>query len=168
MSTIIRGNYLIIQSWLKNNPIETNEIQVKDCKYISITYCICMNIRQIGRGAINRYDLHPSDHYPKQKYSCAKLQELSWNQERVLKPEISFFYFFPKIDFIRMLPILRSIPFLVVGMPVVRAKFCFVWVMPKNRFHEKVNPRMIVSFKYLEYSKLWNGYDNKPINKMNC
>ena len=38
------------------------------------------------------------------------------------------------------LPIFLSRPDLVVGMPVLRAKFWRAWVMPKARFHENESP----------------------------
>lgn len=38
------------------------------------------------------------------------------------------------------LPNFRSIPLLVVGIPVVRAKCCFACVMPKALLQEKKNP----------------------------
>jgi hypothetical protein len=37
-------------------------------------------------------------------------------------------------------PTLRSIPCRVVGMPVLRANFCFAEEIPIARFHEKENP----------------------------
>jgi len=33
-------------------------------------------------------------------------------------------------------PIFRSMPDLVVGIPVSLAIFCFAWVIPTKRFHE--------------------------------
>ena len=50
----------------------------------------------------------------------------------------------PKIDFKTRLPSLRSTPAFEVGMPVVRAIFCFVCEMPKALFHEKDSPGMPV------------------------
>ena len=38
------------------------------------------------------------------------------------------------------LPNFRSIPLLVVGIPVVRAKCCFACVMPKALLQEKESP----------------------------
>ena len=37
-------------------------------------------------------------------------------------------------------PTFRSIPAFEVGMPVLRAMFCFAFVMPSALFHEKDNP----------------------------
>lgn len=43
---------------------------------------------------------------------------------------------------ITILPALRSIPVLVIGMPVARDSFCFASVMPSARFNENVKPGM--------------------------
>jgi len=40
-------------------------------------------------------------------------------------------------------PNFRSIPDLVNGIPVPLEIFCFAWVMPNNRFHEKEIPLII-------------------------
>ncbi len=50
------------------------------------------------------------------------------------------------IPFVRNLmmefPILRSIPALDIGTPVARLIFCFTFVIPNARFHEKLRPGM--------------------------
>ena len=51
--------------------------------------------------------------------------------------------FLPNIILSRVPPILRSNPPRVVGMPVLRATFCFNPVMPTARFQEKDKPGII-------------------------
>lgn len=41
-------------------------------------------------------------------------------------------------------PILRSIPCLEVGMPILRARRCFVCVIPNALFHEKLTPDIFI------------------------
>lgn len=41
-------------------------------------------------------------------------------------------------------PTLRSSPAFEVGMPVFRAIFCFVWVIPTARFHENDKPGIFI------------------------
>ena len=53
---------------------------------------------------------------------------------------ISGWSYFPKINLMRVAPILRSIPCLVVGIPVLRAMLCFTPVIPKNRLSENEKP----------------------------
>ena len=45
-----------------------------------------------------------------------------------------------------VLPIFRSNPAFDVGMPVIRATRCFIFVIPNARFHEKLRPGMGVDF----------------------
>ena len=49
-------------------------------------------------------------------------------------------YFFPKRARSIILPNFLSIPAREVGMPVVRANFCFTCVTPKALFHENESP----------------------------
>ena len=42
----------------------------------------------------------------------------------------------------KILPIFLSIPTFDIGMPVVRLMFCFIFVIPNARFHEKLRPGM--------------------------
>lgn len=42
----------------------------------------------------------------------------------------------------KILPIFLSIPTFDIGMPVVRLMFCFIFVIPNARFHEKLWPGM--------------------------
>ena len=44
------------------------------------------------------------------------------------------------------LPILRSSPFLDIGIPVSRASLCFACEIPNALFHEKESPGMGVDF----------------------
>lgn len=44
------------------------------------------------------------------------------------------------------LPILRSRPPRVVGMPVARLIFCFAAEIPMARFHEKLNPGIFIFY----------------------
>ena len=53
------------------------------------------------------------------------------------------FYYFPKTILTNVLPIFRSIPCRLVGIPVSLAIFCFNWVIPKARFHEKETPGIL-------------------------
>lgn len=50
-------------------------------------------------------------------------------------------------------PIFLSNPCLVVGIPVSRAIFCFIFVMPNARFHENVTPGILnfVIFLFVYY-----------------
>ena len=50
---------------------------------------------------------------------------------------------FPKIILKIVAPILRSIPDLVIGIPVSLAIFCFACVIPIKRFQENVKPLII-------------------------
>lgn len=52
--------------------------------------------------------------------------------------------YLPKMALKIALPILRSNPALVVGMPVFRAMSRFICVTPKARFHENESPGMPV------------------------
>ena len=42
----------------------------------------------------------------------------------------------------KILPIFLSIPTFDIGTPVVRLMFCFIFVIPNARFHEKLRPGM--------------------------
>ena len=53
---------------------------------------------------------------------------------------IVFHYFFPSIALMIVLPIFLSRPALLVGMPVSRANFCFIFVMPNARLSENDTP----------------------------
>ena len=55
-------------------------------------------------------------------------------------PMTHWYDHFPKRSLSKALPILRSTPALVVGIPVWRATCCLTCVMPNARFHEKLNP----------------------------
>ena len=55
-------------------------------------------------------------------------------------------YFFLKIAFNIVLPILRSSPCLLKGIPVSRAIFCFACVIPNALFQEKERPGIGVDF----------------------
>ena len=52
--------------------------------------------------------------------------------------------YFPKMDLMIIFPTLRSSPAFEVGMPVFRAIFCFVWVIPTARFHENDKPGIFI------------------------
>ena len=54
----------------------------------------------------------------------------------------SLLFFLPIMAFIIDLPIFRSSPPLVVGIPVFFAIFCFTFETPTALFHEKLNPGM--------------------------
>ena len=43
-------------------------------------------------------------------------------------------------------PTLRSRPLRVVGMPVLRANFCFIAVIPSALFKEKESPGIFIMF----------------------
>lgn len=59
---------------------------------------------------------------------------------------MKLYYYCTRIPFVRNLmmefPIFRSIPDLDIGMPVARLIFCFTFVIPNARFHEKLMPGM--------------------------
>ena len=50
------------------------------------------------------------------------------------------------MDLMMTLPILRSRPALVSGMPVSRAIFCFAWVIPNALFQENATPGIFIIF----------------------
>lgn len=54
------------------------------------------------------------------------------------------FYFFPSMAFMMVLPIFLSKPALLVGMPVSRANFCFIFVMPNALLSEKDTPGIFI------------------------
>lgn len=55
-------------------------------------------------------------------------------------PQLKILHFPPNKAFRIILPILRSIPALDVGIPVSLANFCFACVIPSALFHEKERP----------------------------
>ena len=54
------------------------------------------------------------------------------------------YFFLPNNIFKIALPTLRSIPALEVGIPVLRANFCFACVMPNALLREKESPSIPV------------------------
>ena len=46
-------------------------------------------------------------------------------------------------------PIFRSRPALLVGMPVSRANFCFIWVIPNALFKENDTPGIFIEIVFL-------------------
>ena len=55
------------------------------------------------------------------------------------------FFPLPRMVSITILPTLRSIPALVVGIPVLRVNSRLALVTPKALFHEKLNPGIFIS-----------------------
>ena len=53
------------------------------------------------------------------------------------------FYFLPIKNFINIEPIFLLSPFLVVGIPVYLAIFCFADEIPSALFQEKLNPNFL-------------------------
>ena len=57
-------------------------------------------------------------------------------------------------------PIFRCIPAFVVGIPVVRANFCFAWAIPSNLLSENENPYLLIiclfNLKITTYYFLFN------------
>jgi hypothetical protein len=74
----------------------------------------------------------------------AKLHHLQCVSDAVIFPTLG--YFFPNNIFSIAPPIFLSTPAFDVGMPVTRAIFCLSLVIPKARFHEKLNPGIGVDF----------------------
>lgn len=59
-------------------------------------------------------------------------------------PQIGHPYFFPSKALMTALPIFLSRPALLVGMPVSRANFCFIWVIPNALFNENDTPGIFI------------------------
>ena len=57
--------------------------------------------------------------------------------------------YLPKIDFMMSRPSFRSMPALVVGMPVARAICCLACVTPSARFHENETPGIFITIRFL-------------------
>lgn len=53
---------------------------------------------------------------------------------------IAHTYFFPSKALMIAFPIFLSRPTLLVGLPVSRANFCFIWVIPNALFNENDTP----------------------------
>ena len=68
---------------------------------------------------------------------------------------VPLIHFFPKIIFTIAAPIFRSIPDLLVGIPVSRANFCYTWVIPTIRFHENENPLITIYLIVILDSIVW-------------
>ena len=59
---------------------------------------------------------------------------------------IAHTYFFPSKVLMIALPIFLSRPALLVGIPVSRANFCFIWVIPNALFNENDTPGIFMAF----------------------
>lgn len=59
-------------------------------------------------------------------------------------PQIGHPYFFPSKALMIAFPIFLSRPALLVGMPVSRANFCFIWVIPNALFNENDTPGIFI------------------------
>lgn len=62
----------------------------------------------------------------------------------VLFQAVAHIYFFPSKALMIALPIFLSRPALLVGMPVSRANFCFIWVIPNALFNENDTPGIFI------------------------
>lgn len=59
-------------------------------------------------------------------------------------PQIGHAYFFPSKALMIAFPIFLSSPALLVGIPVSRANFCFIWVIPNALFNENDTPGIFI------------------------